>query len=209
MAIIDLTHPLEQGMPTYPGDPKPTVATIASLDSHGYSARQINLTTHTGTHIDAPAHCLPEAKTLDMFPASHFVGPALVIDCRQVQGIITLSHLTPLGPTLKADFLLLLTGWDRYWGEEKYFTAFPVLSNQAVTWLAAQSIKGIGVDAPSIDAPEATDLPNHRQLLGRDIVIIENLTRLDVIPDRRCQLQCLPLLITGTDAAPARVIACC
>lgn len=209
MTIIDLTHPLSPGMPIYPGDQEPTFSTVASVDTHGYLAQQFRITTHTGTHIDAPAHCLAGAKTLDQFPASHFVGQAQVLDCRQARGEIALCHLTPLGAPLTTDFLLILTGWDRYWGEEKYFTDFPVLSAQAAKWLSTQPIKGIGIDAPSIDAPDATDLPNHHQLLGRDIVIIENLTCLDLIHDGRCQLYCLPLRVTASDAAPARVIACC
>lgn len=209
MAIIDLTHPLEPRMPVYPGDEPPRFSAVANLDTHGYSAGQFTLTTHTGTHIDAPAHCLPGGKTLDQFPASHFLGPARVLDCRQIRDTITAAHLAPLGDPLEADFLLLLTGWDRFWRTERYFTGFPVLSSQAVTWLASHPIKGIGIDAPSLDGPEAKDLPNHRQLLSHAIVIIENLTRLDAIPGRRCQLQCHPLLITAADAAPARVIACC
>lgn len=209
MAIIDLTQRMETGMPVYPGDPAPAFTPVANFDTHGYWARQITITTHTGTHIDAPAHCLAGGKTLDQFPASHFIGRALVIDCRQVTGEISLSHLEPFGPSLNTDFLLILTAWDRYWGEETYFAGFPVLSPQAVAWLAAQKIKGIGIDAPSVDAADAADLANHCQLLGHDIVIIENLTHLDAIPGGRCQLHCLPLLIVGTDAAPARVIACC
>lgn len=209
MAIIDLTHPMKPDMPTYPGDQQPVFAPVASLNSHGYVASLISFTTHTGTHIDSPAHCLNKGKTLDQFPASHFIGQALVIDCRQVRGDITLSHLAPLGSSLNTDFLLILTGWDRYWKDKRYFIDFPVLSAQAVTWLATQSIKGIGLDTPSIDGPDATNLPNHRQLLNKDILIIENLTRLDLIPGGHSQLLCLPLLITGTDAAPARVIACC
>lgn len=209
MAIIDLTHPLETGMPIYPGDQAPTFSPVTSFASHGYSTRQICLTTHSGTHIDAPAHCLPGAKTLDQYPICHFVGPAQVLDCRQVRGEITLSHIGTLGSFLDTDFLLILTGWDYYWGTAEYFTGFPVLSAQAANWLAAQPIKGIGIDTPSVDAPDAPDLPNHRRLLGREIVIIENLTHLDAIPNGKIHLYCLPLRITDSDAAPARIIASC
>jgi len=211
MTIIDLTQPLLPGMPVYPGDPPPVFTTVATLASHGYRARQITMSTHTGTHIDAPAHCLADGKTLDQFPASHFSGPAQVLDCRAIGGDITLAHLAPLGVLLETDFLLIRTGWDQRWGSAGYFTGFPVLSADAVAWLASHSqpIKGIGIDAPSVDGPESSDLANHRMLLAHGIVIIENLAHLDAIPEGRCQLHCLPLLLTGSDAAPARVIACC
>lgn len=207
MPIIDLTHPIEPDMPVYPGDEQPEIATTATIDQDGHQARRLTLTTHLGTHLDAPAHLLPRGRTLDQFPASHFQGPARVVDCRQVQGEITLAHLEPLASLREADFILLLTGWDRHWRTAAYFTDFPVLSAQAAEWLAQLPIKGLGLDAISIDLLGAAQLPNHRRFLGQDKVIIENLTRLDAIPGQVCQLYCLPLLITAADGAPARVIA--
>ena len=84
---------------------------------------------------------------------------------------------------------------------------FPVLSIEAAAWLASFHLKGIGLDAISIDHPTSAQLPNHRCFLSKEIVIIENMTNLAAIPSKACQLYCLPLLITGSDAAPARVVA--
>jgi arylformamidase len=206
MRIIDLTHPIEPGMPVYPGDEPPVITTTATIDRDGYQTQRLILTTHTGTHLDAPAHLIPLAKTLDQFPVSHFQGPARVVDCRGVQGEITLPHLEPLTRLQGAEFILILTGWDRHWGTAAYFTGFPVLSREAALWLAALPFKGIGVDAASIDHPDVDTLTNHRSFLEREILIIENLAHLDAITDRPCHLSCLPLPITQADGAPARVI---
>jgi kynurenine formamidase len=207
MPIIDLTHPIHPGMPVYPGDDAPTITTLATIACQGYLARGLTLTTHTGTHLDAPAHLIPGGKTLDQFPISHFQGTAQVVDCRAVAGEITLAHLAPLDRLRQAQFILILTGWDRFWGQAAYFTGYPVLSREAALWLAQLPINGIGVDTISIDPAAATLLPNHHAFLERDQVIIENLTQLATIPGGACQLYCLPLAITAADGAPARVAA--
>lgn len=207
MSIIDLTHPIEPGMPVYPGDEEPAITTTATIAKDGYQAQRLILTTHTGTHIDAPAHLIPGGKTLDQFPAAHLQGKTRVVDCRGVQGEITLSRLEPLARLHEAEFILILTGWDRHWGTDGYFTGYPVLAREAALWLAALPIKGIGVDTISLDPPRAESLANHRAFLDRGKLIIENLTHLEDIADQTCRLYCLPLPIAHADGAPARVIA--
>ena len=206
MSIIDLTHPIEAEMSVYPGDEPPIITPTATIARDGYRAQRLTITSHTGTHLDAPAHVLTGARTLDQFPASYFQGAARVVDCRQAQGEIDLRLLEPLARWQGVDFILLMTGWDRHWGTEAYASGFPVLSRQAADWLAELPIKGIGLDTLSIDHPEAAGLPNHHAFLGQGKVIIENLAKLDAIPAQACQLYCLPLLLTAADGAPARVI---
>lgn len=207
MPIIDLTHPIHPGMPVYPGDEQPTIAPSATIKHDGYLAHRLTLTTHTGTHLDAPAHLIPGGRTLDQFPVSHFQGAARVVDCRTVTGEILVSHLEPLALLQQTEFILILTGWDRFWGQARYFNGYPLLSLEAAAWLAQLPIKGIGVDTPSIDPPDTVHLPRHHAFLDRDRLIIENLAHLDAIPGRVCQLTCLPLAVTAGDGAPARVIA--
>jgi kynurenine formamidase len=207
MPIFDLTHPIQPDISVYPGDETPVITSTATIDHDGYQAHRLTFTTHSGTHIDAPAHILPKAKTLDQFPASHFQGRALVVDCRDLQGEISRATLEPLLTGQEVEFILLLTGWDRHWRTDAYLSGFPILSVEAAQWLANLNLKGIGLDALSIDQPNSIQLPNHRSFLAKEIVIIENLTKLATIPNPTCQLYCLPLLISGTDGAPARVFA--
>ncbi len=207
MQLIDLTHPSQQEISVDPGAEPPVLSPTATIDRDGYQAQRLTLNTHTGTHIDAPAHILPGGKTLDQFPVSHFQGRAQVIDCRGLSGEICRHHLETLIDPQGAAFILLLTGWDRHWRTAAYLSGFPTLSTQAAAWLAGLNLKGIGLDAISIDHPNSNHLPNHRCFLAKDIVILENLTKLATIPGPICQLYCLPLLISKTDGAPARVVA--
>lgn len=207
MPIIDLSHAIEPEMSVYPGDGPPVITITATIAHEGYLAQRLTLTTHSGTHLDAPAHLIARARTLDQFPASHFQGPARVVDCREVEGEIGLQHLEPLARLRQAEFVLLLTGWDRHWRTAAYGTGFPVLSPAAAAWLAGLPIKGIGVDTLSVDYPTAAGFPNHHRFLGQDKIIIENLANLDAIPGQACQLYCLPLPLKAADGAPARVIA--
>lgn len=207
MTIIDLSHSIQPNISVYPGDEAPIITNMATIAQNGYQAKRLIFNTHTGTHIDAPAHLIPKAKTLDQFPAQHFVGQALIVDCRTVQHAISRQHLESQINHDEAEFILLLTGWDRHWQTKTYLSGFPVLSPTAAKWLAGLGIKGIGLDCLSLDKPESTELPNHRCFLEKEIVIIENLTNLNTIANTICQLYCLPLLVTASDAAPARVIA--
>lgn len=207
MPVIDLTHPIQSNISVYPGDEAPVITTLTSIARDGYQSSRLTLSTHTGTHIDAPAHLLPDTRTLDQFPIDRFLGRAQVIDCRGLRGEISRHHLEPLLVRPGADFILLLTGWDQYWMQDAYLSGFPVLSAEAARWLASFDLKGIGLDALSIDHADSSQLPNHRCFLSQDILILENLTNLAALAGKECQLYCLPLLISGADGAPARVIA--
>ena len=108
----------------------------------------------------------------------------------------------------ESDFVLLRTGWGRYWGASRYFEGFPVLSTNAAKRLSEFGLKGMGVDTLSVDSMDTTDYPVHRILLENRILIIENLANLDRLPEGRfVELICLPLHITASDGAPTRVVA--
>ena len=74
MNVIDLTHALTNAMPVYPGDPEVGFALVACVPDDGYDVTKMSLSSHTGTHIDVPAHLVAGAKTLADFPVSHFMG---------------------------------------------------------------------------------------------------------------------------------------
>ena len=85
MKIIDLSHPISPGMPVYPGTEPPVFVTGASIAKAGFLEKKITLFSHTGTHVDAPAHLIEGASTLDQLPVEQFIGKALVLgleDCR-------------------------------------------------------------------------------------------------------------------------------
>ncbi|MDR2144864.1 MAG: cyclase family protein [Tannerella sp.] len=218
MKIIDLTHPIAENMPMYPGTGAPTLRITNNYREHGFQETLISLYSHTGTHIDAPAHLFADRLTLDQSPAEQFVGKALVIDCRGLANgeQIPIRLLEEKGSSIhEAEFLLFLTGNANLWGKPDYFAGFPVMSGEVVEWVNRRKLKGIGIDAPSFDPvafgePEsaAEELPNHRAILKTNqTVLFENLCRLEEIGNELFMLCALPLNTVNADGAPARVIA--
>ncbi len=213
MRIIDLTHTIAEDMPVYPGMEQPGLKPAASYEKDGYLETQLKLFSHTGTHMDAPAHIFPGRTTLDEFPATQFVGPALVIDCTALpkDALITMEQLAPVQKKADAaEFLLFHTGWDAHWGTRQYYEAYPHITQEVARYITANHKKGIGVDVMSVDPVFGTDIPIHKQLLREhEIVILENLTNLGMAGCELFTLYALPLKFRCSDGAPVRAIAIC
>lgn len=208
MPIVDLTHPIADGMSLFPGTPLPRITPLASPESDGYAEKQIQLTGHTGTHMDAPAHVFSDATTLDQWPCDRFTGSAVLVDCRDYDGPVSADCLGRIASLKSLDFIIFRTGWERYWGTPHYARQGPYLSEELALALAALPLKGIGIDALSPDPIDSSTLPVHATLLKHGILLIENLRGLDRLPsDRKFELTALPLLYADSDGAPARVIA--
>ena len=147
MRVIDLTHTIKEDMPVYPGTETPTLTPVSVYEKDGFRESLLRMTTHTGTHMDPPAHLFPGRTTLDEFPASQFIGKALVIDCSSLKEgeEIKLAHITRYGEKArKADFLLFYLGWDKRWGSERYFGDSPCLNEEALDFVIRGAYKGIG-----------------------------------------------------------------
>lgn len=209
MKAIDLTHLITPQMPVYPGCKAPIFSPATTLGADGFRETRLQFDSHTGTHMDAPAHLLPNAPTLDTLPAEHFMGRAVVVNCKNLPlgGRISLAHLAPYERAMEqADFVLFHTGWDRQFHNPSYFHNFPTPEEAVVRQLVQRGMKGVGIDAISIDPVGAETYPNHHILLEAGLVIIENLTRLDQIGSD-CFFCALPLLYQNSDGAPVRAVA--
>ena len=209
MQIVDLTQTISPQMPVYPGTEPPVFSLGCSLEVDGFREKKLTLFSHTGTHMDAPAHLLADGKTLDQFPVAQFFGTACCLDFSDRPGaLIDVADLEPYRQQLEqVEFCLLRSGWSRYWGTPQYFVDFPVLSLAAAQWLCRFDLKGIGFDAISADPVASQDLPIHRQLLGQGLVLIENLTHLELLPKQQFLFSCLPLKLADADGAPVRAVA--
>lgn len=207
--LLDLSHSINGAISVYPGTPLPGLESIATVPADGYAEMKLTLTSHMGTHIDAPAHMIEGARTLDQYGADSFVGPALVIDCRNSnQQGITLDLLKACEPQIdEVDFVLLCTGWSHQWGTEHYLAGYPVLTEAAARWLAGKRLTGIGMDTISPDPLDDSHYPIHHILFNKELLIIENLTNLHLLAGQVFQLVALPLKVEQSDAAPARAIA--
>lgn len=207
MLIVDLTHLIEPAMPVYPGTEAPRLEEANTIARNGFAEKRLSLHSHTGTHIDAPAHMLAGGKTLDDYAIASFYGRAVLADCRIHSGEIGLAHLAGLETCLKkADFLILRTGWAERWGVQDYFSGFPVLTLEAARKVISLGIKGIGIDAISIDRVDTSDFPVHHLLFNAGILVVENLANLDQVATE-FYFGCFPLKIKHADGAPVRAVA--
>ncbi len=211
-SIVDLTHTLYTGMPTYPGDkPVPEIISIPSDIATNVQTSTIHLGSHFGTHIDAPLHFLPDGKGLMDFPIKSFAGQAICLNKKdRADSPIDFtpeecSFIRQSAP----DWILIYTGFDKNWGKSEYFSRHPFLSHTLCRFIVDAGVTGIGIDFPSIDAADAAEdnFPIHHLILSAGMLVIENLTNLGKLPlNRLFQLFALPLK-TETEAAPARVVA--
>lgn len=212
MKVIDLTHTIEENMPVYPGTEQPQLLPASSYEKDGFKETLLHMYSHTGTHIDPPAHLYADGATLDELPVSQFIGKALVVDCRSLKEgeAITVQHITRCGAKVKqADFLLFNLGWDKLWGTPAYFGDYPCLDDGALDFILAGNYKGIGFDVFGIDHIADTELPRHKKLFagGRKIVNIENLKNLHLCGDGLFWFSCLPLKTINADGSPIRAVA--
>jgi kynurenine formamidase len=196
-------------MPVYPGTEQPSFDSPVSIEEDGFLEKKITLFSHTGTHVDAPAHMREGAITLDKMGINEFIGSGFVINVRGQQNkLIEKEMLISYEERLKAsDFAIIYSGWSDYWGREEYFKAYPVLSEEAIRWICGFDLKGIGVDMISVDPVGSSQMQNHLLLFAHNLIIIENLTGIASLVDRKFIFSCLPLKIDRADGAPTRAVA--
>ena len=207
LKIVDLSRTITPGMQCFPGDMTPA---IERLEADGFRTANLSLCTHTGTHIDAPAHLCSESVTLDMMPPETFWGLALLADVRGAAGRgIEISDIAPHADKLaEAGFLILRTGWEEKFGGEEYLTGFPTLSQEAAEYALSLGLRGFGFDTISADSVASEECPIHKTLLGAGALIIENLRGLGALPaGETFLLAALPMPLAEADGAPARIMA--
>lgn len=211
MKVIDLTHTIREDMPVYPGTETPVFAPANSYEKDGFRETCLRMYTHTGTHIDPPAHLFPDRTALDEFPPEQFIGKALVIDCRGLDegGAITMDHIRKYGELAeKADFLLFYLGRDVRWGTAAYYGDYPCIDEEVLDYIVKGSYKGIGFDVIGLDPIADTGLTRHRKLFqNRDIVNIENLKNLGQCGEGLFWFSCFPLKLEHGDGSPVRAAA--
>lgn len=189
MRIIDISQPLGPATPVYPGDPPVEVTALSHADGvEGFALARLALGTHTGTHVDPPAHVLPGGATVDALPLHSLIGPALLRDVALARPV-TAADLPRTSRRIPR--LLLRTG------------GMP-LTEDAARALVARGVRLVGVDGLSV-APMEAPAPVHRVLLAAGVVIVEGLALAGVAPGRYT-LVCLPLRLVGGDGAPARAV---
>ncbi len=209
MKVYDLTHVISSDTMVYPGTEPALLTTANTLQKDGFRETLLHMSSHTGTHMDAPAHMTAQGQCLDEKDVARFLGRAWVLDCSPLGpgGQITEEMLRAIPGLEEAEFLLLHTGWDRHWDSPDYFGDFPVLTLPAARYAASLGLKGIGVDAMSVDPMDSTAFPVHHVLFSHDMVSVENLRGLGQLCGQAVTFAALPLHFQQADGAPVRAVA--
>ncbi|NLX49334.1 MAG: cyclase family protein [Methanospirillum sp.] len=192
--FIEATRVLSPRSIVYPGD---TMPEIEKRSRDGYLISDLVVSSHSGTHIDAPDHYLLDGRTVDLLPLDLLIGPCRVIE----------TQATEIGPAelegrvSGATRLLIRTWFSR---RTRFVAPYPALTPAAAAYLVGQGIRVVGTDAPSIEAG-GSDGSVHRTLLGTGGAVIE-LLDLSNAPPGEYRLIALPLRLEKGDGAPARVV---
>ena len=191
--VIDISLSIDAGMAVWPGDPPVLVEPVSRVEAGDIAAvSRLALGTHTGTHVDPPAHFLAGGATVDELPLDVLVGPAVVADLTG-GGPVDSARLAALDLPEGTVRVLLKTS-----------AAGGLVTPDGAAWLVERGLQLVGVDTLSIEPP-SDDYPVHRLLLGASVIIVEGLDLSAAAPGRY-QLACLPLRIAGGDGAPARAV---
>ncbi|MGL5352932.1 MAG: cyclase family protein [Clostridium sp.] len=249
--IIDFTHIIDNGITSYTDETKPVIKKIACINKDLYEERSINIFTHTGTHIDSPAHIINGGKYVDDYTLENLNGNAIILDfsnkfidfkdanriycisgsvdrnkiitglksndeyeisnCENMDDKNTLNGYNINCEDLykyseeisRADFILIKTGFVKYWCTDKYIKDYPSLTVDAANYLANFNIKGIGIDCISIGKHD-DEITIHKVFLEKDILIIENLNLENTIKGI-FKIVIAPLKMKNSDGAPARI----
>ena len=157
MRLIDLSQEIRAEMPVYPGTEPPTFCGVCCIEKNGFAETGLNMHSHTGTHIDTPAHVLNGAPGLDRHPVQSFCGKGTVINLNAIgKDAIDIQDLEPYQNKVSAsEYLLLSTGSSELWRTETYFRSYPALTCSDAQWLTRFPLKGIGIVVISIEGVDS------------------------------------------------------
>jgi kynurenine formamidase len=213
--LIDLSHIIENGLITYKGLPAPIICDYLSREKSKqfyeegtqFQIGKIEMVANTGTYIDCPFHRFEHGKDLSEVGLSSFTDlEATVIRVPYTQTLaVTEEHLRNYEIRNRA--VLIHTGWDSYWNTEKYYENHPYLTQGAATYLKDCQVKLVGIDSHNIDNTQGKSRPVHTTLLGADILIVEHLCNLSLLPQDGFTFSAIPPKFKGVGTFPVRAMA--
>jgi kynurenine formamidase len=206
--IVDLSLDIYDRAPTFWPDPKTAVIEHLKIANLKYNITQLIMSTHLGTHLDAPFHFFDHGRTVEKIDPGRGFGPAWVLDFsgKGPKAEITRDDLARHERKItKGARIILRTGWDKVFPEERYFTDYPGLPPDACAYLAGRGIACLALDMPSVYGPNYVAV--HHALLGAEVLVVEGLAHLESLASDRVFFVALPLRIRGRDGSPCRAIA--
>ena len=224
MHLVDLSQEIFQGMSVFPMHQKTFIMTNMTHEQNmkdtgskvlGFSARNLLLSEHCGTHSDGIWEFKPSGTTIDKMSLDYFWGSAVCIDvsfvpaCRSIQPDDLENALRKSGQEIReGDILLLYTGhFDANFGTDKWQTTYTGLSYEAARWIAEKGVVNVGVDTPAIDHPQDLNFSGHLVCGEYNMTNTENLCNLDKVVNKRFLYFGLPLRIRDGSGSPIRAVA--
>ena len=199
--IWDISQPLRPGLPVWPGDTEFAFERTWLMENGSpVNVGRMTMSTHSGTHGDAPLHYSASAADIASVDLAPYLGECLVVDARGAKGAVEIGDLPNLGG---AERVLLRTF--KSFPHDAWDSSFTTIAPETIAWLAAQGVRLIGTDAPSIDPQDSKTMDAHKAVLAADMRILEGLV-LDAVPPGRYELIALPLKIAGGDAGLCRAV---
>ena len=213
--LIDLSHTIEHGLVTYKGLPAPIVCDYLSRENSKqfyeegtqFQIGKIEMVTNTGTYLDCPFHRFENGKDLSEIGLECFTDlEGIVIRVPFTDTLeITKEHVKNYEIRNRA--VLFHTGWDSHWNTEKYYENHPYLTKEAAEYLRSCNVKLAGIDSLNIDCTTGRSRPVHTTLLGAEILIVEHLCNLYLLPQDGFTFSAIPPRFKGVGTFPVRAMA--
>ena len=212
MTLLDLSHPIEHGMTTYPGLPGPVISDFLTREASReryeagteFQIGEIRMVANTGTYLDTPAHRFQDGFDLSQLPLERVAG--LIGVCLSGEGALAPEILD--GHDVSGRAVLFSTGWDRHWRTEHYGHAtHPYLTATLAERLVSEGATLVGIDSVNIDETSGGGRPVHTTLLAAGIPIVEHLTGLGPLVGASFRFFAVPPTVKGMGTFPVRAFA--
>ena len=207
MEIIDISLTITNGMVVWPGDPQVKRERVSKIEEGAHAnVSRLEMSVHTGTHLDAPYHFVHGAKTIESLPLDVLIGPVQVIQIADDVDLITADVISNAGIAAGTTRILFKTRNSAYWLKpvQTFEKDFVAVSEDGAQVLVGMGIRLVGIDYLSI-APFNDGVPTHQVLLKNEIVVLEGVD-LNGVPAGFYSLICLPPKLGGSDGSPARAL---
>jgi kynurenine formamidase len=212
MALLDLSHTLEDGMITYKGLPAPLICDFLSREASKqiyakgttFQIGKIEMVSNTGTYIDTPFHRFADGKDLSQIELPQVADLEAVV-VRSAQPAIEPAAFK--GVEVKDKAVLINTGWSKHWRTDQYFEGHPFLTASAAAYLRDQGAVLVGIDSFNIDDITDGTRPVHTTLLGAGILIVEHMCNLEELPLSGFRFSAVPVKVKGMGTFPVRAFA--
>ena len=212
MKLLDLTLTVSENIPTFPGSPQPSFVQDKNIKNDGYNSELLFLSSHTGTHLDAPYHFQEKGEKIHEISLKRLVSSAILVKSRKKgDQPITKTDIQKFekrhGKIPSGSAVIFWTGWQKMIKNNSYFIRNPGLSTAAAKYLISKKINLVGTDSPSIDLGKDKRFPVHHIFSKNNVLIVENLANLEKIRSSKFHFVVLPLKLKGATGSPVRAIA--